>query len=482
MNQPTRSSASFRDPSGVVTEVDGRILRILNEAGLPDLEAALASATWQEWAATGRAVASRRLAATEWTSLASPSDAGCWRDAAAVVEHERLPFVSYPYEWPPEMLHAAGRLTIDLALALLPEGLGLKDATPYNVLFRGPNPVFVDLGSVERRAAGDPVWMAQAQFVRTFALPLLAAGRLGLPLSALLLAYRDGLQPEDVCRWAGRWRRLWPPFLGLASLPAALNRQAESRAGSLYEPRRLSDDGQARFVVGAALRGARRALDRLAPTGGRHSVWSAYQTDRPSYTADAWAAKESFITEALARCGAQQVLDLGCNTGHWSAQAARAGAQVVAVDSDEAAVGATWRQAQADRLDVLPLVVDIARPTPAVGWYNREQRSFLDRARQSSDLVLMLALVHHLLVTERIPLSQVLDLAADLTRQWLLIEYVDPADAHFQKLLRGRGHLFAWLTRERFEAECCRHFELVAQRPLAGGQRQLYLLARRAAP
>jgi hypothetical protein len=156
----------------------------------------------------------------------------------AILEHERIPFPSFPYEWAPEMLHAAAMLTLELALDLLPEALGLKDATPYNVLFRGPQPVFIDILSFERRDPADPTWLPYAQFIRTFLLPLLANRYFGFALDQLLFTRRDGLEPEEVYRWLGPLERVRPPFLSLVSMPLWLSSHHNRDDTSIYPPRR----------------------------------------------------------------------------------------------------------------------------------------------------------------------------------------------------------------------------------------------------
>jgi SAM-dependent methyltransferase len=213
----------------------------------------------------------------------------------------------------------------------------------------------------------------------------------------------------------------------------------------------------------------------VVPESGRHTVWSDYQ-DSCSYTDANFAAKEEFVSTALAEFKPGRVLDIGCNTGHFSDLAARAGAKVVAIDSDLGCVGALWRQASDQNREILPLVVDLCRPSPAEGWRNRECASFLERATGAFDMGLMLAVLHHLLVTERIPLDEVLDLAAELTTDLLIIEFVPPDDEMFQTIARGREHLHADLTQASFEAACRRRFQIVRSKQLDGAHRQLYLL------
>jgi hypothetical protein len=173
-------------------------------------------------------------------------------------------------------------------------------------------------------------------------------------------------------------------------------------------------------------------------------------------------------------------LDVGANTGHFSVLSAQAGAEVVAIDFDAACMGRLWTQAHAANLPILPLVLDLARPTPGIGWRNRECPGFLQRATGVFDAVLMLAVLHHLMVTERVPLEEVLDLAAALTTRWLVLEFVGPGDEMFQRIARGRESLFTGLGKQCLERASAKHFEIVRSLDLPGTQRCLYLLRKRA--
>jgi hypothetical protein len=175
------TAPSFRDPGGSVSVTHDRVIRTVFPAGIANLDACLGSL------AARRLVESGDLVATTVVNV-DPSPTG-----RAFVEHPRIPFISYPCEWPSAMLHAAARLTLRLCSALLDEGLGLKDATPFNILFHGPRPVFVDVLSIEQREPLDPIWLADAQFARTFLIPLLLNRRISYPMQALFLSHRDGL-------------------------------------------------------------------------------------------------------------------------------------------------------------------------------------------------------------------------------------------------------------------------------------------------
>lgn len=469
---------SFRDPAGRLVTQNERIFRLVTLEGLIDLRAFMDSTTCSRFTEQGSIVHTEFLDKDSSERLvrnAEIRDPFC-RQAIRVVEHERIPFQSFPYEWPPEMLYRAASLTLDLAESLLNEGLGLKDATPYNILFRGASPVFVDILSFEKRDAFDPVWLAMAQFERTFLLPLLANKYLGISLEQLLTTRRDGLEPEDLYQACGPFQRLRPLFLNTVSIPTWLNRKRNPDDPSLYEKKSLNSAEKAQFIVSCLIKRLRKSLSKLKPPTTAKSTWSNYLEANNNYSEEHFQIKQEFVTQAIEEFRPRRVLDVGCNTGHFSAVAARSGARVVAIDYDPVVVGKTWLRAESEGLDILPLVVNLTRPTPAMGWRNQECPSFLSRACGSFDMVLMLALIHHVIVTERIPLPEIVDLVADLTTDTLIIEYVAPDDSMFRRLTRGREHLHSGLTRESFEAEFCRRFSISRSQHLANTSRWLYLL------
>ncbi len=477
-HSPPPLVASFRDPAGRLLTVDGRIIRVVKDEGLRDLRTFLASKAGRKLMAAGKVVRTEFLDPESDPVYASP-DVRALRDAAPgalAVEHERIPFQSYPYEWPPELLHAAGRLTLDLATAVLADGFGLKDGTPYNVLFHGPTPVFVDLLSFEQRDPGDPIWLPYAQFVRTFILPLMVTKYFGISLEQMLTTRRDGLEPDEVYALCGPLQKWRPPFLTLVSLPALLAKKHDQDDTSIYQKKHWDNAEKARFFLESLFRRLGRTLDRLQPRAGKQSTWSDYASTNNNYTESHFTAKHEFVDQAMAELGSARVLDVGCNTGHFSAIAAKRGARVVGIDYDPVVVGETWRRATAEKLDILPLVVNLTRPTPGIGWRNQECPGFIDRARGAFDAVLMLAVVHHMLVTERIPLPDIIDLAAELTTDALVVEFIAPQDSMFRRIVRGREHLFEDLTPEVFETTCRRRFRIVRTQHLEGTSRWLYLL------
>ena len=460
---------SFRDPGGRLFVSEGRVIRALTETGRRDYQAIMASAAVNSSLANGNIVATETI---EKASLAEIPHLPL-SDAVLFLEHRRIPFPSYPYEWAPEMLRAAADLTLDLAEAVLDDGLGFKDATPFNVLFDGPRPVLVDVLSLERRDSSDPMWLAQGQFSRTFLLPLLAHHAFGLSLNRIFLGNPAGIDPGEFYRMCSPWQRLRPPFLGQVSIPTWLTRRA--RSGSIYKKRRVDDPEKARFILKQLLKRQRRALRSVAPAATESSHWSDYM-ENVHYDAGAFEAKEKAVGETLDAIRPGWVIDIGANTGYFSEKAAQAGANVIAIDSDPVVVGALWKKAAGDGLKILPLVQNLGNPSPATGWRNSERPAFLDRARQGFDLALLLAVVHHLMVTEGIPLEEIAATTADITRSAALVEYVGKDDPQFKSLLRGRENLYSEYNQGTFEQAFTGFFEIRRRFPIPGRDRCLYLM------
>jgi SAM-dependent methyltransferase len=452
------SIATFRDPAGSL-RIEGDVVKRrvkpeLAEAALRFLRSPLA----QEWVAQGRLIAT-----VESTAPNAPGE--------ILLEHPRVFFPSYPWEWTPDAWVSAAELTLDLCEALLGQRLILKDATPLNVLFEGTRPVFVDVLSIDARDPQSPLWLAYAQFVRTFLLPLAAYRYLGWPLAASLQK-RDGYEPGDLYPYLSRMRLWRKPFLSLVTLPYLFEKKGKSTAATTTQLRQSPEVATA--VLRRNLHRLRAQLGKLKPAG-RDSRWSEYPESADHYTDEDHKQKQTFVREALLRVQPRLVLDLGANTGVYSRIAASIGANVVAWDTDVGASERNWKQAAEKRLPIQPLIADPARPTPATGWRNREWLSLLERAEGRFNCVMMLGLIHHLLVTDQIPLDEIAALLRDLTTRWAIVEWVPATDPRFVELVRGRDELYAHLNEAEFVTAVQKHFSIATQERLKNG-RTLFLL------
>ncbi len=452
---------TFRDPHGRLYRDGDQILREVYPQHAESVLAWIQSPLAQQWSRQGRLILSEVMSSAPGQPV--------------LLEHQRVFFPSYPWEWAPGQWKHAASLTLDLCEEALGSGYILKDATPLNVLFSGPRAVFVDVLSFEKRNPRSPLWIAYAQFVRTFLLPLAAFIHLGWPLAATQQR-RDGYESADLALWLPFMQRWRSPLRSLVTLPLLLQKGIFEKSARVrsYQPDMSPE--VAEIALRRTLRSTRRLLSALN-WSERDSRWSRYTETASHYKAEDHTAKRGFVRRSLESIHPARVLDVGANTGVYSRIAAEAGADVVAWDTDVQATELHWQTAYAGGLSILPLVADFARPTPASGWRNSENSSLLSRANQQFDCVLMLGILHHLLVADHIPLASILDQLAQISSRWAVIEWIPREDSQFTALCRGREGLFEHLNEEHFVQVLSRNFK-VRNRQCLPNRRTLWLVER----
>jgi SAM-dependent methyltransferase len=450
--------ATFRDPAGSLRIAGDRVFRTVRPEFAEDCLSFLRSEMAQSWMASGKLVETRVVHEARGEDLK--------------LEHRRVFFPSYPWEWTPGQWLSAAELTLEFAEQQLALGRVLKDATPLNILFEGSNPVFVDVLSSEVRDLENPLWLAYGQFARTFLLPLAAYKHLGWPLSASLI-HRDGYQPSEIYPHLSLWSRFRTPVLSHVTLPHVLGQRRSAAA----PPRNFRQRPEvALHSHRRRLRKLRSAVRAVIPTLAT-SAWSDYPQTADHYTSEDRDQKLEFVGRILYTARPERVLDIGGNTGEYSRLAARSGARVVSWDTDVAAAEQNWRAAVAGNLAILPMVADFARPTPALGWRNAESASLLERAHGRFDLVMMLGLIHHLLLIDQIPLAEIARLTAELTTRWAILEWIPASDRRFVDLCRGRDALYGHLNEFGFLNAFSEFFSPVSRKALSNG-RVLFLMLR----
>ncbi|HEX6656320.1 MAG TPA: SAM-dependent methyltransferase [Candidatus Limnocylindria bacterium] len=459
MSEPSLDPASFRDPSGQVFRRNGVLHRQIQASG---------DADWKAFNASGLAaslVADRLMVEHEDADLSTAARPG----AVAVIRPRELPLISYPYEWSFSQLREAALATLELQRRALAAGMRLKDASAYNIQFDAGRPILIDSLSFE---AGDPrePWPAYRQFCEHFLAPLALIAYRDPRCSLMLRDFIDGI-PVDYAAALLPWRtRLRPGLLAHLHLHAGAQRRAQAAAPTAEhrQPRRMSKTGQE-----AILDNLRRSVESLHWNPAGHWVQYGIET---SYSPSGAASKRAIVERMLERAGGTVVWDLGANVGTYSTIAAGNGRQVIAFDQDASSVEHHWRTLSAEaRASVLPLVMDLANPSPALGWALEERRSLMERG--PADIVLALALVHHLAIGNNVPLDRVADLVARLGR-WAIIEFVPKQDPMTRHLLAARKDVFPGYTLDGFRAAAGERFRIVEEAVIEDSLRTLFLLER----
>jgi hypothetical protein len=456
---------SFRDRDSRVFVSGDLVFRALTETGLAEWEALAASDLFEKSNANGDLVATEPASADVLDELQRLDGEGRWVGALV---HERVPFVSYPYEWSFTMLKDAGLLQLRLLAAALAEGLTLKDATPYNVQWRGARPVFVDLGSFERLRDGEP-WVGYRQFCMLFLYPLMLEAYRGVPFQAWLRGSIHGISPTDVRALFRRSDVVRKGMLRHVFLHSSLEGRYASRGREVRGE--LHRAGFDRRLVEANVEGMTKLLRRLQ-TPPRTSAWADYRSTC-TYDEREAAQKEDFVQRVVGRRRRGIVWDLGCNDGRFSRIAGTSSELVVAIDSDRHVIDALYSSLSSEgNRKILPLVVDLSDPSPAIGWSNAERATLIDRGRP--ELVLCLALVHHLSIAGNVPLREVVTWLRGLDSE-LVVEFPDREDPMAQRLLGAkRDDANPDYSRETFEALLRATFATVHSAELATGTRTLY--------
>jgi hypothetical protein len=451
--------ASFRDPSGFLFRRDGVLYRQIQRSAAEDWDAYLASGLHARLVADGLLVEH---------ADASP-DLAALPDAAAVIEPRPLDFISYPYEWCFSQLKEAALLTLEVQSRALDAGFRLRDASAYNVQFDAGRPVLIDSLSFEPAPTTAP-WPAYRQFCEHFLAPLALMAYRDVRCGLMLREFIDGI-PIDLAAslLPGRTRL----NLGLSAhvhLHArAKRRAAADRSAASGTRRSITATGQL-----ALLDSLRRTVEglRYEPS----SEWTGYAS-ATSYSDAGATSKGAIVRDMLAAVGGAAAWDIGANVGVYAAMAADTGYRVIAFDQDAASVEAHWRRLRSDgRADVLPLVMDLSNPSPALGWGLEERTSVLDRGQP--DVVIALALIHHLAIGNNVPLPRIAALFARMAPR-AVVEFVPKEDPMVQRLLSTRVDIFDGYTLDGFRDAFGGPFRIEREAPIEDSPRTLFLLARR---
>ena len=457
-NQDSRQlSASFRDPSGFLFSRDGVLYRQVNRKYEQEYARLMESGLYEKLVKAGLLIPHVEVDQT-------PAEAEA---AYKIIQPEHVPFISYPYEWSFGQLKDAALATLSIQRRALKAGMSLKDASAYNIQFVRGKATLIDTLSFEIYKEGQP-WVAYRQFCQHFLAPLALMALRDIRLNQLLRVYIDGVPLDLASGLLPAKTRFNIGLLTHIHLHAGAQKkysgaEVKSRTGTMSK--------QAMTGLIDSLDSTVRKLD-WKPGG---TEWGNYY-DITNYSDAAFEHKKQLVREWSTKVKPALVWDLGANNGVFSRVAGEEGAYVVSSDIDPAAVEQNYHQMKSEEAEnLMPLLLDLTNPSPAIGWANEERDSFA--ARGPADLVLALALIHHLAISNNVPLPQLADFFAAYGK-WLLIEFVPKSDSQVQKLLVSREDIFTNYTREGFESAFRTQFKICESVNVRESERVLYLMER----
>lgn len=450
--------SSFRDPSGFLFWKDGTLYRRVSVVYRANYDHLMQSGLYDRLTDAGLLVAHEEVQIEDGTADA----------VHKVLRPDVIPFISYPYEWSFSQLKDAALATLEIQKRALDFGMTLKDASAYNIQFAKGKPIVIDTLSLERYREGQ-TWPAYRQFCQHFLAPLALMSRKGIRLSQLLRVYLDGI-PLDLAS------SLLPLLTWLDfSLSTHIHLHARSQkhfagkavATGSHEMSRLGFIG----LVGSLESSVRKL--KWQPRG---TAWAEYYEDA-SYSEEALDQKKRIVAEFLDKANPDTVWDLGANTGLFSRIASRRGMRTISFDMDPAAVERSYLECvENGETNILPLVLDLTNPSPSIGWDNQERMSIPERG--PADLVLALALVHHLAIGNNLPFSKMASFFSRICH-WLVVEFVAKTDSQVQRLLRTREDIFPDYTEQSFLDAFEEYFAVERSVGLDGMERNMFLLRNR---
>ncbi|MCS6803558.1 MAG: class I SAM-dependent methyltransferase [Acidobacteriota bacterium] len=452
-----RVGGSFRDPSGFVFWRDGVLYRQISLLGRDSYDRLMSSGLYDRLVAEALLIPHEEVRAQTNRSVA----------AYKVIRPEPIPFISYPYEWCFSQLKDAALSTLRIQKMALAFDMSLKDCSAYNIQFWRGKPVFIDTLSFEPYREGRP-WVAYRQFCQHFLAPLALMQHTDIRLSQLLRVNIDGV-PLDLASRLLPWRTVCRfALLSHIHLHAKSQRHYANKAVNIERARMTRRAFEGLIAHLEATVGAMR----WQPRG---TEWAEYY-ENTNYSSEAMQHKHQLVSEFLAEADPWMVWDLGANDGRFSRLASDRGIQTIAFDIDPAAVEKNYQRSRQAEPHLLPLVLDLTNPSPSLGWAHQERMSLLERG--PVDLVMALALIHHLAISNNVPLDH---LARFFSRvgQWLIIEFVPKSDSQVRRLLATRQDVFPTYTQVMFEQAFQHYFTIRRSVQIEGSERTLYLMRRR---
>lgn len=455
MSSRSAAPASFRDNAGFVYFSDGQPYRHVNRSYRDDFNMLKASGLYRELTELGLMVKHEEV----------PFDGEEFPNALAILKPERVPMVSYPYEWSFSQLREAALCTLEIQVRALNKGMSLKDASSYNIQFLRGMPTLIDTLSLERYEEGEP-WIAYKQFCQHFLGPLALMANVTPEMSSLLRSNIDGVPLRLTSKLL--------PFRTKFNLGLMLHIHAHASSQQRHGKGGAKVGKVSKLGLLGLVDSLRRTIEKMdwRPPG---TEWGDYY-ENTNYSQSAMDSKKAIVRELLSSQRLKTVWDIGANTGAFSRIAAERAEAVVAWDIDPVAVDQHYAMVRmSDIRNILPLVVDLTNPSPALGWAHVERDSFMQRS--NADLVLALALVHHLAIGNNVPLGEVARFFASLGPR-LVIEFVPKSDSQVQRMLLARKDIFSGYTQKNFEQEFSAFYAIRDVRPVADTERLIYSMER----
>ncbi len=457
MNNYSQESSSFRDPSGFLFYYDNTLYRQINKSYSKHYEHLIESGLYQTL------VDENLLVKHEKVDI-SPSDKeNCYQ----IIKPKYIPFISYPYEWCFTQLKQAALTTLEIQKKAMKYNMVLKDASVYNIQFIDNKPIFIDSLSFETYEEKKP-WKAYRQFCQHFLAPLALMSYRDVRLNQLFRIYVDGI-PLDLAS------KLLP-FKTRFMFSLLTHIHAHAKTQKHYESKKMNQKEihLSRRSLEGIIQSLKSAISKLK-WSFEDSEWGNYYSDT-NYSDTAFNHKIQLVEQFIKNINPKTIWDLGANMGIFSRISSKMGIPTISFDIDPVAVEKNYQECIKNKeKNIFPLILDLTNPSPSIGWENKERKSFMDR--RLPEMVLSLALIHHLAISNNIPLEMISNFFKKICT-FLIIEFIPKSDSQVQRLLSTREDIFEKYDQENFELEFKENFEILKKSNVHDSERVIYLMKR----
>lgn len=453
---------SYRDRNGRVFYHDDKVYRTLSHEGLKEWENVSKANFFKKAIADRTIVESIQIKEKDLQSLLPDKD---WQ---GILNHELIPFISYPFEWPFGMLKDAALLHLRLLLDALEEDFTLKDASPYNIQWIGTKPIFIDVLSFKKWTQGEP-WIGYNQFCQLFLFPLFLQAHKNISFQPWLRGYIKGISPKtmrNILSWRDYFKK--GVFTNIFIQDILQTKYSDS---NVNVKKTLKNIGFHKELIKTNVKKLISLVQNLHWKENK-SEWGNY-ANQNSYSDQDELKKIEFIENITSKRKWDFVWDLGCNTGNYSRIASKYANKVLAIDSDDLCVEKLYQSLKSEGGPsvITPLTMSLANPSPNFGWRGKECKSLEQRGKP--DLILSLALIHHMVISENIPLHEFIGWLASF-KSSIIIEYVTKDDPMVKKLLQNKEDIYTDYNLNHFEQCLSRSFKIVKKLRLSSNTRILY--------
>lgn len=453
LNDIVKEISSFRDNAGFVFYSDKDVYRVISKDYIQDYDLLINSGL------------AKYLVEKEYLIGFKETKNSDFSESKTLIV-DKVPNISYSYEWSFSMLKDAALLTLEILQISLSYGMILKDASSYNIQFYNGKPILIDITSFTKYQQGTP-WVAYQQFCKHFLSPLLLMAKTDISLNKLMMLYLDGIPlklTSKLLPWKSRF-----------NISIYLHIHLHARFIEKYNNTNL---GEQKKTVNSNVKNICNNLKQLVESLGyfsQNTEWAEYY--EKSVGEEYLSHKRQVFTDYLTSLNPKKVWDLGANNGKFSQIAAEKAEIVIATDIDTVAIERLYVFLKQEKIkNILPIVLDITNPSASIGWNNQERPAFKNRI--NCDLVIALAVIHHFRITYHIPLDYQAKFFAENCEN-MIIEFVPKEDNKVQTLLQNREDIFTDYNIQDFETIFGNYFTVIKKTKISNSSRILYILSKK---